>query len=74
MKENNMKKGENSPPLTRIHSGTFSAFHVGNDDEIVNFIFSEMPVGIIVLKQNMDIASINDVIFLNIMTPFKLLL
>jgi DNA-binding CsgD family transcriptional regulator len=67
MKGDSMKKRVDEPPFNKFHADAFSAFYSGSNDEFVNFIFSEMPVGIVVLKRNMDIIYSNKkaALFLN---------
>ena len=52
MKESNANK---IPVSNKIQDITLSQYHSGNKDEIINFIFDTLPVGVIILNRKIDI-------------------
>ena len=56
MKEGNINK---SPLFNKIQDVTFSQYHSGNNDEIVNAICNTMPVGVMLLNRKIDIVYSN---------------
>ena len=56
MKEGNTNK---APLFNKIQEVTFSQYHSGNNDEIVNGICNLLPVGVILLNRKMDIVYSN---------------
>jgi len=56
MKEGNTNK---APLFNKIQDVTFSQYHSGNNDELVNLICNMLPVGVIILNRKIDIVYSN---------------
>jgi DNA-binding CsgD family transcriptional regulator len=56
MNERNINK---APLFNKIQDVTFSQYHSGNNDEIVNVICNTLPVGVILLNRKIDIVYSN---------------
>lgn len=59
--ENKMSESSfhKSPIFDNIHDVTFSQYHQGANEEIINFIFDTLPAGVIVLNRKIDIVYSN---------------
>jgi DNA-binding CsgD family transcriptional regulator len=53
MKESNANK---IPISNKIQDITLSQYHSGNINEIINFIFDTLPVGVVIFNRKIDIA------------------
>jgi DNA-binding CsgD family transcriptional regulator len=56
MKDSNTHRGQKSDKIQDI---TLSQYHSGDNNEIVNFIFDTLPVGVIILNRKIDIVYSN---------------